>query len=42
VTAQLQGSEIPVFIRTYKGNTSDAEQYRDVLPEVFKMLRKES
>ena len=42
MTAQLQESGIPIFIRTYRGNTSDAEQYRDVLPEVFRMIREGS
>jgi transposase len=42
MTAQLQESGIPIFIKTYKGNTSDAEQYRDMLPEVFKMIREGS
>jgi transposase len=42
MTAQLQGSGIPFFIRMFPGNTSDAEQYRDVLPEVFRMIREGS
>jgi transposase len=42
MTAQLQDSGIPIFIRTYPGNTSDAEQYRDMLPEVFRMIREGS
>ncbi len=39
MTAQLQKSKIPFFIRSYRGNTSDAEQYRDSLPSVFDMIR---
>jgi transposase len=30
--AQLQRSKIPFFIRPYRGNTSDAEQYRAPFP----------
>lgn len=39
MTAQLQRSNIPFFIRAYPGNTSDAEQYRDTMPELFSMIR---
>jgi transposase len=42
MVAQLQRSKIPFFIRAYRGNTSDAEQFRDVLPEIFEMIRKGS
>ncbi|MDR1405563.1 MAG: hypothetical protein LBJ20_08380 [Candidatus Methanoplasma sp.] len=42
MTAQLQTSKIPIFIRPFKGNASDAEQYRDVLPDIFSMIREGS
>jgi transposase len=42
LTAELQKSKIPFFIRAYKGNTSDPEQYRDTLPDIFSMVRKGS
>jgi len=42
MTAQLQGSKIPLFIRAFPGNTSDAEQYRNVLPDIFNLIRKGS
>jgi len=37
--AQLQRSKIPFFIRPYAGNTADATQYRDSLPDIFGMIR---
>ncbi len=40
--AELQSSRIPFFMRAYKGNTSDAEQYRDAFPDIFDMIRKGS
>ena len=42
LTAELQHSKIPFFMRAYKGNTSDPEQYRDALPDIFSMIRKGS
>ena len=42
MTVQLQQSRIPFFIRAYPGNTSDAVQYRDVMPDLFAMLRQGS
>ena len=42
LTAELQKSKIPFFIRAYKGNTSDPEQYHDTLPDIFSMVRKGS
>jgi hypothetical protein len=42
MTAQLQRSGIPFLIRPFPGNTSDAAQYRSVLPSVFEMIRKGS
>ena len=42
LTAELQGSKIPFFMRAYRGNTSDPEQYRDALPDIFSMIRKGS
>ena len=42
MTAQLQRSKIPFFIRPYDGNTSDEAQYRDSLPDIFKMIRRGS
>jgi len=42
MTAELQRSRIPFFIRAYPGNTSDAEQYRDIMPDLFSMIRKGS
>ena len=42
LTAELQRSKIPFFIRAYKGNTSDPEQYRDALPDIFSMVREGS
>jgi transposase len=42
MTAQFQRSGIPFFIRAFPGNTSDAEQFRDVLPDIFDVIRKGS
>lgn len=42
MTAELQQSRIPFFIRAYPGNESDAEQYRDSLPTIFDMVHKGS
>lgn len=42
LTAELQRSRIPFFMRAYAGNTSDPEQYRDALPDIFSMIRKGS
>ena len=42
LTAELQRSKIPIFMRSYKGNVSDPEQYRDALPDIFSMIRKGS
>jgi len=42
LTAELQKSKIPFFMRAYKGNTSDPEQYRDALPDIFSMIREGS
>lgn len=42
LTAELQRSRIPFFMRAYKGNTSDPEQYRDALPDIFSMMREGS
>ena len=39
MVAQLQRSKIPFFIRPYAGNTADATQYRDSLPDIFDMIR---
>ena len=39
LSAELQASRIPFFIRAYRGNTSDQEQYRDALPDIFSMIR---
>lgn len=40
LTAELQHSKISFFMRAYKGNTSDPEQYRDALPDTFSMVRR--
>ena len=40
--AELQRSRIPFFIRAYNGNTSDPEQYRNALPDIFSMIREGS
>ena len=42
LTAELQKSKMPFFMRAYKGNTSDPEQYRDALPDIFSMIREGS
>jgi transposase len=42
LTAELQHSKIPFFMRAYRGNTSDPEQYRDALPDIFSMIRRDS
>ena len=42
LTAELQRSRIPFFMRAYAGNVSDPEQYRDALPDIFSMIRKGS
>ncbi len=42
LTAELQQSRIPFFIRAYPGNTSDPEQYRDALPDIFSMIKEGS
>ena len=42
LTAELQKSRIPFFIRAYSGNTSDPVQYRDALPDIFSMIREGS
>ncbi|MDC7950636.1 hypothetical protein PAA26_00795 [Methanomassiliicoccaceae archaeon COG_1] len=42
LTAELQRSKIPFFMRVYRGNTSDPEQYRDALPDIFSMIREGS
>lgn len=42
LSAELQSSRIPFFIRAYKGNTSDQEQYRNALPDIFTMIREGS
>ena len=42
LTAELQRSRIPFFIRAYEGNTSDPEQYRNALPDIFSMIREGS
>lgn len=42
LTAELQRSKIPFFMRAYRGNTSDPEQYRDALPDIFSMIREGS
>jgi transposase len=42
LTAELQKSRIPFFMRAYKGNTSDPEQYRDALPDIFSVIREGS
>ncbi len=42
LTAELQKSKISFFMRAYKGNTSDPEQYRDALPDIFSMIREGS
>ena len=42
MTAELQQSRIPFFIRAYPGNTSDPAQYRDIMPDLFSMIRKGS
>lgn len=39
LTAELQRSRIPFLMRAYKGNTSDAEQYQDALPDIFSLIR---
>ncbi len=35
-------SRIPFFIRAYEGNASDPTQYRNVLPDIFRMVRQGS
>lgn len=40
--AELQTARIPFYQRSFKGNTSDEEQYRTVLPEIFEMIREGS
>jgi len=42
LTAELQRSRIPFFIRAYPGNTSDQAQYSDALPDIFRMIRQGS
>lgn len=42
LTAELQKLKMPFFMRAYKGNTSDPEQYRDALPDIFSMIREGS
>ncbi|MFA6727754.1 MAG: transposase, partial [Prevotella sp.] len=42
MTAELQRSRISFFIRAYPGNTSDSEQYRVMMPDLFSMIRKGS
>lgn len=42
MVAQFQRSGIPFFIRAFKGNVSDAEQFRNVLPDIFDVIRKGS
>jgi len=42
LVAELQRSRIPFFMRSYPGNTSDPEQYRDALPDIFSMIRRGS
>ena len=42
LVAELQQSRIPFFLRAYEGNTSDTEQYRDALPDIFSMIREGS
>ena len=42
LTAELQRSRIPFFMRAYRGNASDPEQYRDALPDIFSMIREGS
>lgn len=40
--AELQTARIPIYGKTFKGNTSDEKQYRTVLPDIFEMLREGS
>ena len=42
MTAELQKSRIPFFMRAYPGNTSDQAQYSDALPDIFRMVRQGS
>ena len=42
MTAELQRSRIPFFMRAYPGNTSDQAQYSDALPDIFRMVRQGS
>ena len=42
LVAELQKARIPFFMRAYAGNTSDPVQYRDALPDIFKMIRRGS
>lgn len=42
LTAELQKSKMTSFMRAYEGNTSDPEQYRDALPDIFSMIREGS
>lgn len=42
LVAELQRSRIPFFMRAYAGNTSDPVQYRDALPDIFRMIRQGS
>jgi transposase len=36
--AELSEQRMPLFVRTFKGNASDAEQYRSALPDIMDML----
>ena len=38
MVAQLASLGLPIYIKPYKGNTSDEEQYRDCVPELASLL----
>lgn len=39
LTAELRRSGVPFFMRAYKGNTPGPEQYGNVLPDIFPIIR---
>ena len=38
MVAQLASLGLPIYIKPYKGNVSDEEQYRDYVPELASLL----